>query len=224
MRESKTLYYRKMDRDPNLSYEDLRGIRPSYMNALSDRNYILFAVLADVRNRGWVANSLFPHRGLPTDVSKKTMRDIPLDTDYHSHTYFTVEELLAVDWDKEAAQEEMAYFADQYVEWKDSGVPPADLEGADYIGYRGHQHKLEEIHRKVSGEEMVLLLLTDPVKKLVRRRKNRHSKVMERVGPYVEMMTPRTYRDLVPEFVASIPDLQELGPPDRVRIVIAFDN
>ena len=220
MRDCKTAYWRLMERE-GLSFDELYERRPSYMSVLSDRNYTLFGVLAGVRWAG--VTPLFNHRGVPEDVSKKTMQDIPFDSDYHGHTYFTVQELLDVDWDTVAIHEEMGLFANQFVEWKDTGKVSTEMEEATYLVDRGQWSKgIEPFHREVTQDEMMLLLLTDTTKKLVKRRKLGGGSF--RYGPYVVINMPRTYRDLVPEFVKVIPDLQALGPPDRVRVIIAYDN
>lgn len=222
MRDSKTRYWRMMDRDSSITYDNIETLRPSYMNALSNRNYTLFGILSGVRWRP--VKDLFGHRGMPKDASKATVKEL-VDGDNHSHTYFTLQELLNTDWDAVACHEEMAYFADQFVHWKDTGEIPTDLDEATYIGHRGHWHKdLKALHRQVTEEEMTLLLLTAPIKKLVRFRKNKLGGGKERVGTYVSILSPRTYRDLVPDFVNSIEDMKALGPPDRVRVVIAYDN
>lgn len=64
------------------------------------RNYYLFSILADVRNSGHVQPICDP-RGIPDDASSgyKYMCD-RWDGDAHSHSYFTLEELLSVDWIK----------------------------------------------------------------------------------------------------------------------------
>lgn len=228
LKDSKDRYWKLIERNET-TYEDLRKIRPSYMNVLGDRNYVLFAVIADVRNHN-ITPLPFAGRGVPKDVAKATLKDIPTGdeddgwSDYHSHTWFTVQELLDTDWDQVAAHDEMALFADDFVEWKDGGHP-SNLDKAQYVRYRAQWHKgVGNYHRQVTEEEMTLLLLTEPVKKLVRRRKSRHGNVREKLGPYVNALLPRTYRDLVPGLIEVIPDLQRLGPPDRVRVVIAFDN
>lgn len=60
-----------------------------------DRNYDLFAILADVRNRyGFVP--LDQPRGIPSDASDDVRRWCE-DGD-HSHSYCTVAELLTYDW------------------------------------------------------------------------------------------------------------------------------
>ena len=63
------------------------------------RNYSLFEILAGVR--GDDDNAIEPPRGIPDDASLgyKTVAD-QWDDDAHSHSYFTLDELLDVDWDK----------------------------------------------------------------------------------------------------------------------------
>ena len=67
------------------------------------RNYDLFAILADVRNGHGFAgcvtgerfNPISEPKGLPDDVSKKIKKESDKwDGDGHSHSYFTVKELL----------------------------------------------------------------------------------------------------------------------------------
>jgi hypothetical protein len=74
---------------------------PKYTDEPYDgRNYRLFAILADVRNYdGW--KPISSPRGLPEDVSPgiKEKSD-GWDCDGHSHTFFTLKELLDFNWDK----------------------------------------------------------------------------------------------------------------------------
>lgn len=64
----------------------------------SDRNYYLFAVLADVRN----SNNIDPisePKGIPDDASAGFLyKSEQWKNDAHSHSYFTLAELLDVDW------------------------------------------------------------------------------------------------------------------------------
>jgi hypothetical protein len=71
------------------------------------RNYNLFAILADVRNgRGFAGcktgdgfNPISQPKGLPDDVSKETQRAAEgMGADGHSHSWFTLRELLDYDW------------------------------------------------------------------------------------------------------------------------------
>lgn len=56
------------------------------------RNYAVFAVLADVRNSHSLTPMSVP-RGIPQDASE-VWREECKDVDYHSHTWFTVQELV----------------------------------------------------------------------------------------------------------------------------------
>lgn len=63
-----------------------------------NRNYYLFAILADVRNDGSVESIDYP-RGIPDDCSSGySYITKQWGSDGHSHSYFTLKELLEVDW------------------------------------------------------------------------------------------------------------------------------
>lgn len=64
----------------------------------SDRNYLLFAILADLRNVYSIHPISLP-RGLPDDISVevKTRSDIEGD-DAHTRSWLTLKELLEYDW------------------------------------------------------------------------------------------------------------------------------
>lgn len=64
------------------------------------RNYELFARLADVRNYDGT-DPLFEGRGIPSDASDEGAKWMESwGQDGHSHTHFTLAELLAEDWSK----------------------------------------------------------------------------------------------------------------------------
>jgi len=215
---------RREDRGEDVPYDEWLAEWPDYLNELSERNYALFGVLAGVRWRS--VDALFANRGFPEDAAKATLKALDAEShEYHSHTHFTVQELLDADWDTVCFHEKMALFANQYLEWKDTGKLPSRLEEEQYVTGRAMWHKdLVAVHREVTEDEMLLLLLSNTTKKLVRRRKCRLGGGYQQLGPYVALTLPRTYRDVVQNFVDVIPSLVALGPPDQVRIVIAFDN
>ncbi len=103
------------------------------------RNYMLFALLAGVRNNGQVTpllevlriQDLSPEaqeaiervadrvggaRGIPTDASPE-YREAAEDRDYHSHSYFTLEELRRFDWSKPAPLREEGTWAVSCEQW-----------------------------------------------------------------------------------------------------------
>jgi hypothetical protein len=71
--------------------------------AYSERNYYVFSILADVRNsslggQGRVDTIDYP-RGIPNDASSAYLYYTnKWSGDGHSHSYFTLKELLEVDW------------------------------------------------------------------------------------------------------------------------------
>jgi len=62
------------------------------MELYGGRNYKLFGYLAEVRDEGYDDNSVA--KGFPDDCSKRA-KGWEEDIDLHSHTYFTLSELLA---------------------------------------------------------------------------------------------------------------------------------
>ncbi len=66
----------------------------------SGRNYFLFSVLADVRN-GYNITPLSDPRGIPNDCCYpiKFISEY-WNGDGHSHSYFTLKELMDIDWSK----------------------------------------------------------------------------------------------------------------------------
>lgn len=67
------------------------------------RNYYLFSILADVRNGygdGYV-EYICETKGVPDDASIGYKHIVNMwGGDGHSHSYFTLSELLDIDWDK----------------------------------------------------------------------------------------------------------------------------
>jgi len=76
-------------------------IHVSYENRLyTDRNYSMFALLANVRNYQGIKPICQP-KGLPSDVSDEVKAySESWGEDGHSHTYFTLKELLEIDWNE----------------------------------------------------------------------------------------------------------------------------
>lgn len=77
------------------------------------RNYYLFSVLAGVRDYGDTPRRLSDPRGVPDDASDgyKTIVE-QMGSDGHSHSYFTLEELLNVNWDEYKREDWLDDFMD----------------------------------------------------------------------------------------------------------------
>ena len=88
--------YRNPYRDAD-SRESLTMTNSPYSGG---RNYGLFATLAGVRNyEGYNITPIAEPRGLPEDCSK-AINKLDDDMDFHSFSWFSLEELLAIDWNK----------------------------------------------------------------------------------------------------------------------------
>jgi hypothetical protein len=196
---------------------------PEPVRYLGGRSYTRFAILGDVRNsyREGVVIPLFPGRGMPEDASKDTKEelDVAWAGDIHSLTYFTLAELMAVDWDKVGCDAwHVEVFGDDYQYFLEHGkLPPEWKEtwGGD--------------RKKVSEAEMQLMLIggvgaattgppSNPRKSCAWGKTVKH-------GPVVEIVVKGTYYQLcdsLKDFL--IPELQKFGKPEHVRVVMGFDN
>jgi hypothetical protein len=71
---------------------------PYNLEYYNRRNYYIFSILADVRNGSGIEPINYP-KGIPDDASTGYLYNCDQwDSDAHSHSYFTLEELLNVDW------------------------------------------------------------------------------------------------------------------------------
>lgn len=187
------------------------------------RNYDLFAILADVRNGSGFAgvetgkgfNPISMPRGVPKDASKEYRKDVKSwGVDGHSHSYFTVAELLAFDWNQKTTHYGTVGI-DQYVVFKKKGKP-ARWSG----GVWGKMIK------DVSNKDMDVLVKADFDKfwsKWVKKNPNPLWNLLPHFYTRVEWV--ETYRESCEWFVSeTIPALKKLGDTKEVRIVFFFDN
>ena len=191
---------------------------PSPCRVLGQRNYHRFSILADVRNhyREHRVDPLFADRGLPVDASDQVRDELADDGDIHSVTYFTLRELMDTDWNADATQFfEVHAFGDAYQYFLEHQRLPKDWTD-DWGGQRDF----------VSEGEMALLLMSG--NGMPTWGPSTHEGWEDKVvksGPVVTIKTPITYYQIDPVLRDTvIPELQKLGEPDRVRVVIGFDN
>jgi hypothetical protein len=197
------------------------------------RNYDLFAVLADVRNgtgfagvdRGDRIEPIAEPKGVPSDATPEWLKEVERwGVDFHSHSYFTVAELLSYDWDK-------LMFHRGYI------------EAADYLKLRGTNEQPLGWSGGISGGKVKTVSAAEYDDLLAA------GKLDADLDYYVQYQWSTTVRDAVgAEFftcldtlVASCPiddnsppwawqDRRD-GKPDprvrdytKVRVVFAFDN
>ncbi|MDX0007784.1 hypothetical protein GOB40_13685 [Sinorhizobium meliloti] len=113
-------------------YDDDGVLHVDYKEAYySGRSYNLFAILADVRNgRGFAGvktgegfNPIAEPRGVPEDACAEYRANVErYGCDGHSHSYFTLAELLAYDWTQTTKQQGWVNPL-EWARWRDYGKP-----------------------------------------------------------------------------------------------------
>ena len=162
------------------------------------RNYDLFALLADVRNSGRITPIADP-RGMPSDLSPEMQGIVRrYGRDAHSHSYFTLAELLAVPWKTNIVKHTGYVDAASYKSYLTLGYP--DTWAANVGGL--HTYKISE-----------------------RQMKTRISKGLSAEGYYCLVSWTEFLGEAVEHFLTTtLKELKHLGNPDDVRIVFFFDN
>lgn len=188
--------------------------RPLY----DGRNYDLFAMLADVRNgRGFAGcrtgegfAPIAAPKGLPEDASPEVADWAEgRDVDGHSHSYLTLTELLAYDWER-VSEKQGVVSLEEYMRWVDGGRKwPESWSGGVSGGAVVN----------VSNAEMDKLIA-----KGVRTPTDWGSPHY-----YTTITWKAVYKDSARDFYdKTIPALKAIadrvGGPDNVRIVFWFDN
>ena len=190
---------------------------PQPCRYLGGRNYRRFSILYGVRNYGkHPITPLFADRGMPVDASVQAQEELEVkwSGDIHSLTYFTLEELMKVDWDSPAGTMfEVTVFGDAYQYVLEHKRLPDDWVD-DWGGDRNF----------VSEAEMQLLLVAGAGMPTAGSSALKEHKS----GPVVDVLVAMSYYQIDPTIKDRlIPELTVLGAgisPDRVRIVVGFDN
>lgn len=188
----------------------------------SERNYNLFAILADVRNGSGFAGCdtgdgfvpISKPRGLPDDVSEQVNADATRwDGDGHSHSWLTVEELLAYDW-TQTTRRRGYLTADEYWRWnkwdRKEGESPQSYSG-DVVGGSV---------RKVTEKQMQRLL-----QPFGQQWEAEEQIKQELDSVHCQCEWEQPYYKAVRHFLSdTMPRLWRLGKPEEVRCVFWFDN
>lgn len=205
--------------------------RPFY----DGRNYGLFAILANVRNGygfagvdtgdGYVPIS--KPRGLPQDASPNVKRSSEeWDGDGHSHSHFTVAELLAYDWTQVTKRRGWVDPV-EWAKWRDFGKP---------VGWSGGVGGGETRHYTPNEFEVAWKALREERGYPEQRYASAHLCASEygdlaafcsklEGSPYCQVEWNQPYYEVVGEFLGeTMPRLWRLGRPEDVRIVFWFDN
>lgn len=208
-------------RHPNKYYGRWEGETPLTAQLDLDRDYPLFAILANVRNgqgfAGCLTNDPFEvitaDRGLPQDISTEARAACNGD---HSDTWVGLDELLAFDWTRVGTL--YGYVnAPMFARWSQLRRTGAPTEYCGDISGRGIS--------KISAEEMqryvVAALGNGPVASAIERLpKDLYCQVSWQVG-YAELAQQLWVRVLPTMLQWCFTEVRETW---RVRLVMNFDS
>jgi hypothetical protein len=189
------------------------------------RNYDLFAILADVRNGHGFAGIKTGNGFVPIDQPRGFTSDVSANVraasdrygcDGHSHSWFTLAELLNADWTQTTHKQGWANLKNWAEWWKARGTGPREYCGG------------------VSGQD-VKHITPDEMELLVKQRnaapwKDREAFQKQRAYTYALAEWETTYAQAAGDewWCRTIPALLGLaggiGNADKVRIVFFFDN
>jgi len=199
---------------------------------LSNRNYDLFAILADVRNgRGFAGvktgegfNPIFEPRGVPEDASPEYRAWAEQwDGDGHSHSWVTVAEMMAYDW-TQTTQKVGVVSLQEWAQYKVNGSPSS---WAGNVMGKGIRHfSIAEVEGAFLSSKMDIWKIYHADETAMTRFKEELSK---EGLPFREAFT--TVRWKIPYYRAGrellsevLPQLWRLGKPEDVRLCFFFDN
>jgi len=178
------------------------------------RNYNLFAVLANVRNghgfagiqtgEGFIPIDM--PRGLPDDVTAKVQSEsIGWGVDGHSHSWFTVKELLNYDYNNQVTRQYGTVTLNEYKHFRKHGKP--ESWSASISGGRVTHVSNAEMETLIdSGVECDIM---DPGGILYVTKVYWNESCGDAIGP---------------QWFETLEALKELRSPEDVRLVFWFDN
>jgi hypothetical protein len=230
------------DGSRKLDYEGLFD-SPFY----AGRNYNLFAILADVRNGSGFAgcdtgdgfNPIAAPKGLPEDVTPEVKAESDgWDIDGHSHSYFTVAELKAYNW-QQTTKHRGWVDAWNFEVWRREGKPNGWSGG---ISGSSIEHVSNQFLARLIDSGDIQWEGEEPTKTSWEGRSYSTplGRSMAKVGfptgtlgadiakgqkYYTLVEWEETYAESAEHFLnKTLPALEELGSADDVRIVFWFDN
>lgn len=204
-------------------YDDHALIVPCSKQFYDNRNYDLFAMLANVRNgRGFAGittglgfNPITEPRGLPNNLSPEMQ--IEIKNLEHTPSWLLVSELMAYDWTQTTTKRGVVSEA-QYVDWiawrRTDGRGPENYSG----GISGPNIK------HISEAEMAerVAAYSDDERRALRKSANDLFSIN---GVYCPVTWTTTYYMQARDFLSeTLPRLWRLGKPEDVRCVFWFDS
>lgn len=217
--------------EPDEDTEENGQLRIPYEKRFfSDRNYDLFAILADVRNgRGFGGantgdgfNPIEDPKGLPDDVTDLVKGESDgWNSDGHSHTWFTVKEIMDYDWtqvSKLRGYVEMKTFF-EWSRWsrKNGECPDSYCGGVGGGGVR--------LLSMAEGDAELAKLTAEINSDRGTAQEKIDDFLFNHRSVYVLSEWEQPYYKTSRHFLSDLlPRLWRLGTPENVRIVLWFDN
>lgn len=201
----------------------------------SGRNYNLFAILADVRNGSGFAgcdtgdgfSPISEPKGIPEDVCSFIQSESDgWAGDGHSHSYFTVEELLAYDWTQTTTVRTMIDLK-TYTQWansdKASGVYP-EKSCSGVGGTKINEDSVLSYINETYKPDIPFTKMTWQVMHFVRDKFD-EDKIGSFDAPYVKSSFEIPYYNAAENFLSkTLMKMLRLGKQNEVRAVFWFDN
>ncbi len=179
------------------------------------REYGLFAILADVRNDGYVP--IAEPRGLPLDVCPEiAAASEHLPDDLYSFSYFTLAELMEYDWTQVVTLEGFVTALDHW-EW-DAVGRQLRPRAFSYRSKGGVQNWGVEVSDAQMRRQVKMA--TEPYEDYYGQQK-----AVRALGDemYAHVVWDEPYYKGASRFLSeTMPRLWRVGPPDEVRIVFWF--
>lgn len=197
----------RIEKDPDDKYYVRRleeAKKECYEGWIYDgRNYDLFAILADVRNRSNIIPISQP-KGVPNDIGSKVSSEYEdWRGDAHSASYYTLKELLEYKWDQKTNHSGVISIS-QYADYIKTGSPKCYSQSV--MGGKVEYLTLDEANDYLKGKY----------------------KLDNDKSYYVKVYWSESYRESAEVFIENvIPELESLSDSvnkEDVRIVFWFDN
>ncbi len=184
--------------------------RNNYDHAFySGRNYNLFSLLADVRSEEGALPFSEP-RGIPADSCPEIKAVVEQwDTDGHSHSHFTLAELMAQDWEL-GQRDEGSVALGVYVKWNEWARKNQERPDS-WCGWTSC--------KTITEDEAAVLI------KSIGTEKAKEQGEWGKGSTYVRCSWSIPRHKIAGEFLSkTMPKLWKLGKPEDVRCVFFFDN
>lgn len=202
-----------------------------------DRNYDLFAILANVRNGSGFAGiktgdgfvPISEPRDLPDDASPEVRAAAEAyGADGHSHSFLTVAEIMAFDWTQTTTLRGTVK-PNEWAQWKLSGSPKSwagAISGGGVLPVTPEQ--MEAAAMEVTGGDLWKLyhegtaFADGPLAAVVYKKLGG---THEHGAAITDVTWGIPYYDAGNEFLSTtLPRMWRLGKPEDVRCVFFFDN